>query len=238
MAEFSRRSQTPEYMDRADVAGADLARALEELTLVNRFLGGYRATLKTLEQMVEPASQVQQVGPLWILDLGTGAADIPIALVVWARRRKIPIHIVAVDFNFYTCAWAARRTAGYAEITVQQADVFALPYKLGAFDIVHCAMFLHHFAQAEAAVIVQIMYGLCRQGIIINDLQRHPLAYYAVSWGMPLLSKSSMVKHDAPVSVLRGFRRADLLDLALRSGLGPLKVKWRWAFRYVATLLK
>ena len=225
-------------MDRADVNGMDLEQALEELTLVNRFLGGSRTAIKALEQMVGPTGHAHGPGPLRILDLGTGAADIPMAMVAWARRHNIPVHIVAVDFNFHTCAWAARRTAAYAEITVQQADVFALPYRPEAFDIVHCGMFLHHFAQTEAATILQIMYGLCRKGIVINDLHRHPLAYYAVHWGMPLLSKSPMVQHDAPVSVLRGFRRADLVNLAVQSGLEPLQIKWRWAFRYVATLLK
>ncbi len=145
--------------------------------------------------------------------------------------------ITAVDFNPAICEVARQRTAAYSEITVREADVFAMTDS-ETFDVVHCAMFLHHFPQPRAAAILRIMYNLCHRGIIVNDLHRHPLAYYSITWLGRLLSLSPMFQHDGPISVLRGFQRADLEALSEMSGLTNSAITWRWPFRYVMTAQK
>lgn len=231
MVDYSRRSATPEYMDEAWVEGTDVVYALKELEYVNRFLGGARATLRALEHHVKtkPGAVVE------IIDLGTGAGDIPVAIVHWARARAIDVRIVAVDFNPFICAWTRKRVVGFPEIEVQEGDVFDLPFAPGSFDYVHCAMLLHHFPQAEAAHILRIMHALCRQALIVNDLHRHPVAFHTITWLTQLLSRSPMVKHDAPVSVLRGFRQSDLEELGRLSGLDEFSVARFWPFRFVMT---
>ncbi len=234
MIDLRQRSTVPEYMDAASLEGADVVRALKELEYVNRFLGGSRATLRAVETCLRPEpGKVME-----ILDLGTGAGDIPVAIVRWARSRGIDVRIVAVDFNPAICAWSGHRLVEFPEIEVRQADVFALPFAPASFDYVHCAMFLHHFAQTEAAHILQIMHSVCRQGLIVNDLHRHAMAFHTIKWMTQLLSRSAMVKHDAPVSVLRGFRRSDLEELGRLSGINGLSIKRSWPFRFVITALK
>ena len=89
MIDYQQRGAGEEYMDTAGAAGADLLRALAELRYVNRFLGGTRATLKALEQVVEGNfGQIVEV-----LDLGTGAGDIPEAMVEWGRARGVDIRL-------------------------------------------------------------------------------------------------------------------------------------------------
>lgn len=217
-------------MDGAGAAGEDLEQALVELRWINRFMGGKRATLKAF-------GQLGLKGKVEVLDVGTGAADIPVALVKWARALGVQIRVVAVDFNPAICAWAARHTAAFPEIEVRQGDAFALPYAPGSFDYVHSALFLHHFPQPAAARLLQLLFGLCRRGLVINDLHRHPLSFYPVKWGTALLSRSRMVQHDGPLSVLRGFVRGELAELARQSGV-PLSLQWRWAFRWVMTASK
>jgi SAM-dependent methyltransferase len=234
MADYKQRSSASEYMDSAAAQGPDLSRALEELQYVNRFLGGIRASLKALQKAERSAPKKK----LEILDIGTGAADIPAALVGWGRSTGRDVRVVGMDFNPFVCAWAARRVEDLPQVEVVQADVLNPPFDEGAFDYVHCAMFLHHFPQEEAARIVQTMYRLCRRGIIINDLHRHPVAFHAISWCTRLCSKSSMVQHDAPVSVLRGFRFADLEELGRLSGVGQLLIQRYWPFRFVALAAK
>lgn len=234
MVNFRQRSTAPEQMDHATIDGDEVVQALDEIAYVNRFLGGIRATRGALKQLL-PNGYGRSLS---LLDLGTGAADIPIALVHWARQRGIAIEITAVDFNPAICDVARARTAAYAEITVQEADVFALPFAPNAFDVVHCAMFLHHFPQPQAAEILRLMYTHCRRGIVINDLHRHPLAFYSIAWMSRLLSFSPMFQHDAPVSVLRGFQRPELHKLGEMSGLTNVRIAWRWPFRYVLTAHK
>lgn len=234
MTDFRQRSRMPEYMDDATVVGDDVLAALTEIEYVNRFLGGTRATLHALKPYLPDARR----GALTLLDIGTGAADIPIAIVQWARSHALDIHLVAVDFNPSICALARHNTMAYPEITIQEADIFALPFDPEAFDIVHSAMFLHHFPQAKAADILRIMYACCRQAVIINDLHRHPLAFYSITWLAHLFSRSPMFQHDAPVSVLRGFKQPDWEELGRLSGIGHLRIKRRWPYRFVVTASK
>ncbi len=230
MVDFRQRSTAPEYMDHAIIDGKDVVTTLDEIEYVNRFLGGINASRVALSHLLPSGDRPS----LRLLDLGTGSADIPIALVRWARRRGIALDITAIDFNAAICEVARQRTTAYPEITVRQADVFALADS-EAFDVVHCAMFLHHFPQPQAADILRIMYARCRHGIIVNDLHRHPLAYYSIAWLSRLLSFSPMFQHDGPISVLRGFQRTDLEALSEMSGIKGAQITWRWPFRYVMT---
>jgi SAM-dependent methyltransferase len=46
-------------------------------------------------------------------------------------------------------------------------------------------------------------------------------------------ARSRLVRNDAPVSVLRAFRRHELEALATAAGLPRPRIAWRWAFRWV-----
>jgi len=50
-------------------------------------------------EYVERFVSLMPTKPLNILDLGTGAADIPRAIAAWARKRQLPVTITAVDRN-------------------------------------------------------------------------------------------------------------------------------------------
>ena len=219
-------------MDDGEAAGWELERALRELGWINRLLGGWRTTRNALEEVV-PAQ-----GGWSMLDVGTGGGDIPLAAAHWSRRRGQPLQVVALDFNAHVCRWAARETAGVDEVQVCQADIAALPFAPDSFDVVHCGMFLHHFPQERAAEIVGHLYRLCRRGVIINDLHRHPVAYYFTRHILCRWARSPMVQHDAPLSVLRGFTRRDLAELQDLVGVEFYKVLWQWAFRYLVVLKK
>ena len=234
MVDYRRRSNAAEYMDGAAVEGPDMSRALEELQYVNRYLGGTRSSLKALAQAEVGAPKKR----LEILDLGTGAADIPAAMVQWGRSQEKVVRVVGVDFNPFVCSWAQRQVEHLPQVEVVRGDVLNLPFGAETFDYVHCAMFLHHFPQEEAARIVRTMYRLCRRGIIINDLHRHPVAFHAISWITRRWSKSSMVQHDAPVSVLRGFRWVELEELGHLSGICRFSIQRYWPFRFVLLALK
>jgi len=97
-------------------------------------------------------------------------------------------------------------------------------------------MFLHHFTQEESARILAGLGGLVREGIVVNDLHRHPVAYHAIRLLTRLFSQSRLVRNDAPLSVRRAFRAADLDDLRARCGFPRFRYRWRWAFRYLCEI--
>ena len=71
------------------------------------------------------------------------------------------------------------------------------------------------------------------KGFFINDLQRHPFAYHSIKMLTKLFSRSYLVKNDGPVSVLRGFRRREWVQLLHEAGITNYSIRWRWAFRYL-----
>jgi ubiquinone/menaquinone biosynthesis C-methylase UbiE len=239
MPSFRDRSDADELMDDFSITDERLTDALEQLRLVNRFLSGYSTTMAVLKPFLR--SRAGQTTRL--LDLGTGIADFPEYIVQWAARQTpaIAVEIVAVDANPVTANYARaalkqRLSPEQAsKITVEVADALALPYAEKSFDLAMGAMFLHHFAQPNAIAILQSMERLSRHGILINDLHRHPLAYYGIFSLIRLLPASPMVRNDGPLSVLRGFQKSDLVAIAQGAGLDNALLQWRFPFRWLLT---
>jgi hypothetical protein len=174
--------------------------------------------------------------PLRLLDIGTGGGDIPVAIARHARRTRVPVRITAVELGEDACRYARALARDYPEIEICRSDVFHLPFAPRSFDLAHCAMFLHHFTQDEIARILRILSGLVREAILINDLHRHALAYHSIRALTRLFSTSRLVRNDAPLSVRRGFRAADLDDIQARCRFPRFHYRWGWAFRYLCEI--
>ncbi len=236
---FAVRSYEAELMDDFSITDDRLVRALDHLRHVNRWLGGYAVTRRALR----PLLRQRQGGVLSMLDLGTGIADYPEHLVRWADAHGVSLHVTALDANPLT-AELARSTLDArlpselrARITVDVADAAALPYAPGSFDVAHAALFLHHFEAEQAAAMLQSWAQVAREGIIINDLHRHPLAYYSIKSLATLLRASPMFRHDAPLSVLRAFRRDELRAIAEAAGITTSHITWHWPFRWALSTI-
>ena len=96
---------------------------------------------------------------------------------------------------------------------------------------------MHHFNQIEAVDLCRRMQRWATYGIIINDLHRHRFAYYGIKLLAHLLPVSPMFAYDAPLSVLRGFRRDDLDTLAQQAELRHPRIERSLGFRWVLTTL-
>ena len=240
-------------MDDLSTSGKALTSSLDQLRIVNRFLGGYSATLSALAPWL-----ARQAGRrVRLLDVGTGVGDFPEMIVRWAARHPataksrrfwatldhpaaaLDLSITAVDANPATVAYARERLSRRlppdlaAKVCVEHADALALPYPDQSFDIAIAAMFLHHFPAGEAVDVLREMSRVATCGIVVNDLQRHPAAYYGIAALTRALPASPMVRHDGPLSVLRGFTRTELAGIAERAGIAHFTVRWHWAFRWV-----
>jgi SAM-dependent methyltransferase len=125
----------PEMMDRPGHDPALLRADLDVLETINRFLGGHRIPLRYLPQF----------NARTVLDLTTGAGDIPRAL---AGRYEV----TGVDKNPDILRIARERSPG---IRFEQHDLLDLPYAAGSFDVVLCSLALHHFTEDDAVVILR-----------------------------------------------------------------------------------
>ena len=69
-----------------------------------------------------------------------------------------------------------------------------------------------------------------------NDLHRHVVAYNFIKYATKFFSRSYLVKNDAPLSVLRGFRKKEWQGIFERAGISDYAIQWKWAFRYLITV--
>ncbi len=236
MPDFSRRTQADEMMDDFSITDGRLTRALADLRWVNRWLGGHRAA----DSAIAPLLNKQEL--LRVIDLGSGGADYPEHLVRWGAQQGQRIEVVAVDANAQTVSYAQsalddRLPAPLRDrVEVVCADALDLPYDDRTFDVAVAALFLHHFHGGEVVALLREMDRIAR-GLVVNDLHRHPLSYYGVRAIGVITGASAMFRHDAPLSVLRGFTRDELQQLADEADLRGARVHWRWAFRWVLTTI-
>ncbi len=228
MSRFAQRSREKEIMDDLDCSGPVLEQTLRELKTINRLLGGNGVTNRGLSQVVQRFPQDHYS----LVDLGCGGGDMIAVMQAWASKKHIPIQFIGADANANTSALAKERQAALSEVHGQVANVFDSGFLDEQVDIATCTLFTHHFTDEE---LVQLFQGLKRKvrlAIVINDLHRHPLAYYSIKWLTRWFSKSPMVQNDAALSVLRSFKRRDWNSIFEEAGLGKVEIHWRWAFRW------
>ena len=224
---FLQRSYAPEIMDDFSIEDERIDQALNELKLINKFLGGIATSATGLKKLV---GQNLISSHLNILDVGSGASDVVIALQSGNKKIKF----TALDLNKRACEFL-RINANEAAVVC--GDVNSLPFKYGHFDIVHASLFFHHFKKEEIKTILNNLLLLTRTGLIINDLRRSILALAGIKLLTYLFSKSKMVRNDAPLSVRRGFTKKEFREI-LDSLNCKYRIKRKWAFRWCVVIYK
>ena len=188
---------------------------LQVLEDANRRFGGHGLALHYVMRLVAGMN----ARPLKILDLGTGAADIPRTIAAWFRQRKWPAVITAIDRNISVLRVAEENCRDWPEIHFEQHDALALPFESGSFDIVLCSLALHHFSPAEAVLILQRMQDIARVGYILNDLRRNWFSVVITEILARTVIQSPIARHDAPQSCRAAFTVRELRALARQAGL-------------------
>ena len=214
----------PEIMDRPGNEPKLLRADLRVLKDINRLLGGYRIPLLYL-----PGFLTRK--PLTILDLATGAADVPRAIVNWARVRQLRIEITAVDGNPEILRIARENTADWPEIHIEQQDLLALPYSAASFDVVLCSLALHHFSEADAVAILRRVHDIARGGWIINDLRRNRIAIGLSKLMARTIITNPIARFDAPASCERAFTIPEWKTMAERAGMKRFTIRRHRFFR-------
>ena len=215
-------------MDAPDVDAATLADSLRFIRRVNTLLGYTRATISHLDRFSRRWQPGQRIT---MIDFATGSADVPLAIVKWARRRGFDVRIVGLDLHETTCALARAATRDEPWIRIIRGDALDPPFDAGSFDYALSSMFLHHLSDDDAAAVLSAMGRVARRGIIAADLLRRARAYAWISL-LTLLS-NPVVRHDARVSVAQAFNEAEALQLRSRAGIDFARFYRHFAHRFV-----
>jgi SAM-dependent methyltransferase len=221
------RQRAAEWMDEPGVDPAELERALGFIRGVNRWLGYTRATIHHLEQFSRNWKRGERVT---IVDLATGSADIPRAILEWSTRRGFDVHVVGVDLHERTAHLAAVENVD-PRLKIVRGDVLDPPFDEGSFDYAHTAMFLHHLSDDDATKVLSIMNRLARRGIIAADLVRNVRAHRWIR--LLTLASSPMIRHDARVSVEQAFNEREVLAMRDRAGMSYAQFHHHFGHRFV-----
>jgi 2-polyprenyl-3-methyl-5-hydroxy-6-metoxy-1,4-benzoquinol methylase len=228
--DFSKRSAGIEIMDDLNCAGEVVHQTLRELEFINRTLGGNAVTIDGVQQLVSESKETS----IRVLDLGCGGGDM---LKLLHRRIRGKNTYVGIDANPHIVEYARLHNSD-PDISFETASIFSDEFKQETCDVAIATLFLHHFSDDQLVEIFTQLKKQAHVGIVINDLHRHPLAYYSIKLLTRFFSKSSMVKFDAPLSVLRGFSRKELESILERAGINKYSLKWKWAFRWQLVVYK
>lgn len=220
------RSEELEIMDDLDISGPVINQTLKELNTINKRLGGNQISVSSFKRLHDTHQG------LVLADLGCGGGDIMAEMARWSRKKNLESTFIGIDANPHIVDYAEKNTQEYQEISYQSINIFSDEFSRQSFDIIHCCLFLHHFSTEELIKLFKQFKKQAKVGVIINDLHRHPVAYWSIKILTTLFSRSSMVRNDASVSVARGFKKQELISILREAGIEKYKLNWKWAFRW------
>jgi 2-polyprenyl-3-methyl-5-hydroxy-6-metoxy-1,4-benzoquinol methylase len=228
MPDFSSRSSDIEIMDDLRCSGEVVHQTLRELETINDLLGGNYVTLNGLGKFLEDHSKTS----LRIADLGCGSGDMLRLIRKWSLKKGFDPELTGIDANPFIVAFAEAHTPPEYRIRFRTLDIFSGDFRTESYDVVTGTLFFHHFSNDQLVSFFRQLKSQCRLGFIINDIHRHWLAYHSIRFLTRILSRSAMVKFDAPLSVLRAFRKKELIEILQSAGITNYSIRWMWAFRW------
>jgi ubiquinone/menaquinone biosynthesis C-methylase UbiE len=225
---FKYRSTDAELMDAPFIRKELLFQNLNELDILNRNLGGHAITLDGIKQLVTNKNKMYH-----IVDLGCGSGDALKHIAIWARKHDFKVRLTGIDINSDAVHYLENHCKDFPEIIGIVCDWQEYLKGDNTIDIIHCSLFCHHLHEDELGVLFKMMRQKDMTGFVINDLRRNWFAYYSVYFLTRLLNGSALSKNDGPISVLRGFRSAEIISMLEKAQINQYKIQRKWAFRFL-----
>ena len=220
------RTEEEEIMDDFSLEGEELRDALDKIASINQFLGGNKLTLQGVTKLIHKNDEIT------IVDLGCGNGDMLRALADFGTKNNYNFKLIGIDANAFTIDYAIKLSQEYPNISYKCEDVFSEPFSQLNYDIVLCTLTLHHFENNQIDYLLQLFQKQARIGIVINDLHRNIIAYRAFQLICFFFRLNRMSREDGLISILRGFKKQELIDFSERNQFKNYTIHWKWAFRY------
>lgn len=222
-----KRTDKEELMDDFSIGGDLLRDTLDKLENINRWLGGNAMTVKSLKKVLKNHPKEQE---LTIADIGCGHGDILRDVAKFGRKNGYKMRLIGMDANPTAIAYAKKLSTEFSELSFITEDIFSKEFKERTFDVVLATLFLHHFKEDPLVSFLENTLKQTKIAIVVNDLHRHTLAYYLFML-LSVFIKNKMIIEDGLTSVLRGFKRKDLVKISKRIQVKS-QISWKWAFRF------
>lgn len=223
------RTDQEEIMDDFTMEGEILRDALDKIAKINQLLGGNKLTLLGVQELL---SNIDSYKEITIVDVGCGNGDMLRTLANFGKKNNVNFNLIGVDANKFTISHAVNLSLEYPNISFLCADIFEKEFNDLKYDIVVCTLTLHHFKDIEIEKIMTVFYANASTGIVINDLHRSSISYRLFQLLCFVFKLNAMSKEDGLISILRGFKKADLVAFSKKLNFNNYTIQWKWAFRY------
>lgn len=229
MLDLSLRRLEPELMDQPELAEHEHHQALAGLARINRLSRSAGILWPELRRL----ALAQPSQPLRVLDIASGAGDVPIALWHKARRAGLKLNILGIDRSAVAVEHARSAAAkAAADVDFRTHDALAEPLPSG-FDVAMSSLFLHHLSRADAVLLLERMAAAAHRAVLVNDLQRSRAGYLAAQAACRVVTRSTIVRVDGPQSVAAAFTIAEVQQMAAQARIASARVERRWPFRFL-----
>jgi 2-polyprenyl-3-methyl-5-hydroxy-6-metoxy-1,4-benzoquinol methylase len=228
------RSEAIEIMDDFDMKGDVLQKTLDQIASINQFLGGNKITIQGVEKLINKRKNRK----ITIIDVGCGNGDILRELSSLAQKKGYIFELIGIDANQFSIDYAIKLSEKYPNITYQCLDIFEDKFLNLKCDILVCTLTLHHFKNDEILKLMKLFYNNSSIGVLINDLHRNMLAYRLFQALSNVFNLNHMSKQDGLISILKGFKKQEIITFCKQLNFQQYVINWRWAFRYEWIIFK
>ncbi len=223
------RTDLEESMDDFSMDNDALVTALDDISRINQLLGGNSVTLNGVKKLLKDVPKNQEIT---IIDFGCGSGDMLRMLSKYGKKNNLKLNLIGIDANEATIRHAEKCSVDFDNITYLTEDIFHYDFSKYKIDIALITLTLHHFKDEEILKLLRVIFNLVQKGIVVNDLHRSKLAYRLFQMIIFIFRLKKMTADDGLISILRGFKKADLENYSKELGLKKYSIKWKWAFRY------
>jgi ubiquinone/menaquinone biosynthesis C-methylase UbiE len=214
-----------ELLDDPAADPAVVRSSLRHIARSNRWLGGRWAMRFGLSVALQSARPGKW---LTLLDVGTGAGDLPNDAERWGRQRGFQIRPLGLDRSF-TAASLARENG----VITLVGCAGTLPVRTRSVDIVLVSQVIHHLRRDAAVRLLQECHRVARASVIVTDLERAWLAVAGFWVVSRLLQFDASTRTDGVTSVRRGYTLEEFRGLFHEAGLEAATFR-RLGYRLVA----
>lgn len=198
-------------------------RGLSRINWISRVTAGLWSPLRALA--------LRLGRPVRVLDVASGAGDVPLGLARRARREGIALEADGCDISRRAVAVARARAARAGlPVRFRVTDALNAPLPSG-YDVITSTLFLHHLASHRAIDLLVRMREGATHLVLVDDLRRSAGGLWMAVIGTRLLTRSPVVHVDGPRSVRAAFTPAELAGLAGQAGMGDATITPHWPWR-------
>jgi 2-polyprenyl-3-methyl-5-hydroxy-6-metoxy-1,4-benzoquinol methylase len=227
---FETRADTLELLDRDDIDEALALQSYRFMSIVNRYFGGTAVVKDFIATKLRHHNRSE---PLRILDIGSGACDIPAAICKWAQKAGFAIEFTCVEPSEYAAQAAQQNIRQHGNIKLVQEDIFKYQPSQ-EYDCAIGSLFLHHLSDGQITHIIGRLRNLGCGSVLINDLNRSPGCY--IGCLLACVFVPAGVRHDALLSVRKGFRPDELGKLLASIPAASVSIYTSWFGRVCAII--